>query len=113
MPVRFSLPCLCLHPNTGDPTTPTPGLPIHSPLSPSCQLRDAALAALEGASLAGVVVLAGTDTLEELAFALHLMCGTALLRLRLPLVLTGAMLPSDQLGSDNAKNLRDALLVSP
>lgn len=76
-------------------------------------MRDLLLAELDGSSPpAGAVVLAGTDTLEELAFSLHLMLGAALRqRWRAPLVLTGAMLPADQLGTDNARNLKDALLV--
>ena len=81
---------------------------------PCCRkVRDLLLEELGGTSPpAGAVVLAGTDTLEELAYCLHLMLGTALRRrFRAPLVLTGAMLPADQLGGDNAKNLRDALLV--
>lgn len=57
------------------------------------------------------VLLCGTDTLEEAAFALDLMCRFVLRRAGRPLVLTGAMLPADQAGTDNVKNLRDALLV--
>lgn len=57
------------------------------------------------------VLLCGTDTLEEAAFALHLMLADALRTLRTLLCVTGAMLPADQLGGDGARNLRDALRV--
>lgn len=75
-------------------------------------VRDAVLAAARRFA-AGVVLLCGTDTLEEAAFVLHLMLlGAPERTWRMPLCLTGAMLPADQLGSDNAKNLRDAVIVS-
>ena len=72
-------------------------------------VRDAVLAGLD--AFAGFVLLCGTDTLEEAAFLMHLMLGEALRRRGTPLVLTGAMLPADQLGCDGAKNLCDAIKV--
>lgn len=76
-------------------------------------VRGAVLAQLPDPAVAGCVLLAGTDTLDEAAFVLHLMLAKALARHGgKPLVLTGSMRPADALGSDNARNLRDALVVS-
>jgi L-asparaginase len=59
----------------------------------------------------GFVLVCGTDTLEEAAFALHLMLGLQLQSCGKTLVVTGAMLPADALGSDGPTNLRDAIQV--
>ena len=53
--------------------------------------------------LAGVVVTSGTDTLEELAFFLHLT-----VRRARPVVVVGAMRRPRSLGYDGAANLRQA-----
>lgn len=55
----------------------------------------------------GLVVVQGTDLLEETAYALDL-----LLRLAKPLVLVGAMRAAEEPGSDAQVNLRDAIRVA-
>lgn len=55
----------------------------------------------------GVVVTHGTDTLEETAYFLDLTVGT-----QLPIVVTGAMRASDELGTDSLINIQNAILVA-
>ncbi|QTU83281.1 asparaginase [Carnobacteriaceae bacterium zg-C25] len=55
----------------------------------------------------GIVVTHGTDTLEETAYFLDLTVGQ-----QLPIVITGAMRPSNELGSDGLINLQNAILVA-
>ena len=55
----------------------------------------------------GVVVTQGTDTLEESAFALHL-----LWRLEAPVVVTGAMRGVDDIDADGPANLSAAIRVA-
>ncbi|MFC5421520.1 asparaginase [Bosea eneae] len=57
--------------------------------------------------LAGIVIAHGTATLEETAFFLHLV-----LKIEVPVVVTGAMRPWNGLSSDAAANLRDAIRVA-
>ncbi len=59
------------------------------------------------AGLAGVVVTSGTDTLEELAYFLHLT-----VRDERPCVVVGSMRNPSTLGYEGAANLEDAFLVA-
>ncbi|TVP91118.1 asparaginase [Alkalibacterium sp.] len=52
----------------------------------------------------GAVITHGTDTLEETAYFLDLTVNTSF-----PVVLTGAMRPVDELGSDGISNLQNAI----
>lgn len=62
---------------------------------------------LAAPNIDGVVVLTGTDTLEELAYFLSLTIAS-----HKPVVVTGSMYPSDAPGSDASDNLRDAIEVA-
>jgi L-asparaginase len=57
--------------------------------------------------VAGVVLTQGTDTLEETAYFLNLV-----LKVRKPVVITGAMRPTTALGSDAALNLVQAIALA-
>lgn len=59
------------------------------------------------ADLTGVVVTSGTDTMEELAYFLHLT-----VRDDRPLVIVGAMRNPSTLGYEGAANLEDAFIVA-
>ena len=67
------------------------------------RIRDAA----REATVDGVVITHGTDTLEETAFALDLLCPRDN-----ALVLTGAMRPATAVSADGPGNLRSACLVA-
>ena len=70
------------------------------------QLAQAVESAIAGGA-AGVVVTHGTDTLEETAYFVDLVCGQVG-----PIVFTGAMRPPELPGADGSLNLLDALLVA-
>jgi len=55
----------------------------------------------------GIVIMHGTDTLEETAFLLHLVAKTAK-----PIVLTGAMRPANAMSADGPMDLYDAVTVA-
>ena len=61
----------------------------------------------EDPELAGIVLTSGTDTLEELAYFLHLT-----VRHERPVVVVGAMRRPETLGYDGAANLRQAFRVA-
>lgn len=62
---------------------------------------------LSDASVQGLVITHGTDTLEETAYLLH-----RLLAPRKPVVLTCAMRPATALSADGPQNLADALTLA-
>jgi L-asparaginase len=97
----------------------TPGLaeiaeiePIDWGLVPASHLQFAQLldlartvrSALDRPDVAGVVVVQGTDTIEEVAFALDLVHAGGK-----PVVVVGAMRTADRDGYDGPANLRDAV----
>lgn len=61
----------------------------------------------EDAGLSGIVVASGTDTLEELAYFLHLT-----VRDRRPVVVTGSMRNPSQVGYEGSANLLAAIRVA-
>lgn len=63
--------------------------------------------ALDDPSIAGVVVVQGTDTIEETSFAWDLV-----LRSAKPVVVTGAMRAPHEEGFDGPANLRDAVAAA-
>jgi L-asparaginase type II len=71
------------------------------------QLASRILALIDDSSVDGIVVTHGTDTLEETAFALHLLLPT-----HKPVVLTAAMRPSTSLSADGPLNLLQAARVA-
>ena len=62
---------------------------------------------VERDDVSGVVIVHGTDTLEETAFFLDVILGT-----KKPVVLTGSMKSSSELGFDGINNLVSSILVA-
>ena len=60
-----------------------------------------------GQGINGIVVTAGTDSMEEMAYLVDLLWPYPY-----PVIFTGSMIPSDQLGSDGPLNLYHALLAA-
>jgi len=60
--------------------------------------------AIEEDQIDGAVITHGTDTLEETAYFLDLTLDSPF-----PIVLTGAMRPTDEIGSDGVSNLQNAI----
>jgi L-asparaginase len=65
--------------------------------------------ALLDASVRGIVITHGTDTLEETGLFLQATCGKLAQTQAKRVILTGAMLPSNAPGADGPSNLLDAL----
>ena len=71
------------------------------------QMSERARQILSQPQVAGLVITHGTDTLEESAFLLHLTVDSDK-----PVVFTGAMRNSSQIGFDGYRNLYDAVRVA-
>ncbi|HEA5037572.1 TPA: asparaginase [Staphylococcus aureus] len=71
------------------------------------QLKDIILEAVTNKYYDGFVITHGTDTLEETAFLLDLILG-----IEQPVVITGAMRSSDEIGSDGLYNYISAIRVA-
>lgn len=71
------------------------------------ELRNLIIKTVEGHAIDGVVITHGTDTLEETAYFLELTTN-----LEIPIVLTGAMRSSNELGADGVYNLVEAVRVA-
>jgi L-asparaginase len=65
--------------------------------------------ALLDASVRGIVITHGTDTIEEAGLFLQVTCGKLAQTQSKRVILTGAMLPSNLPGADGPSNLLDAL----
>lgn len=71
------------------------------------QLKDIILEAVTNKYYDGFVITHGTDTLEETAFLLYLILG-----IEQPVVITGAMRSSNEIGSDGLYNYISAIRVA-
>jgi L-asparaginase len=70
-------------------------------------LKDLILQTIKENRIDGIVITHGTDTLEETAYFLELTT-----KLDIPIVLTGAMRSSNELGADGVYNLVEAVRVA-
>ena len=75
----------------------------HTPATWSL-IADAVRDAARRKDICGIVVLTGTDTLEELAYMLRLTVASTV-----PIAITGSMLPGDAPGSDAGENVQSAI----
>ena len=75
------------------------------------QTRRAIMAACADEDVAGVVLVQGTDTLEETVFFLDASLSPENTRGK-PIVLTGAMRNADEANADGPDNLRNAILLA-
>lgn len=82
---------------------PSPHVTLHHMLD----IQKRLLTAIEEDRFDGAVITHGTDTLEETAYFLELTLDSPF-----PVVLTGAMRPTDELGSDGVSNLQNAIWTS-
>lgn len=71
------------------------------------ELRNLILHTIQKMKIDGVVITHGTDTLEESAYFLELTT-----KLEIPIVLTGAMRSSNELGADGVYNLVESVRVA-
>ncbi|WP_157288269.1 asparaginase [Uliginosibacterium gangwonense] len=71
------------------------------------QLAERIQTLIDTPDIDGIVITHGTDTLEETAFALHLLLPTGK-----PVVITAAMRPADSLSADGPLNLLQAARVA-
>lgn len=71
------------------------------------ELRNLILHTIQKMKIDGVVITHGTDTLEETAYFLELTT-----KLEIPIVLTGAMRSSNELGADGVYNLVESVRVA-
>lgn len=71
------------------------------------ELARAVQGALQNKRVCGVVVLQGTDTLEESSFFLHLLSTS-----KKPIIFSAAMRPNSALGSDGVRNFYHALILA-
>ncbi|WP_305728183.1 asparaginase [Alkalibacterium sp. 20] len=79
---------------------PSPHVTLHNMLD----IQKRLIKAIEEERFDGAVITHGTDTLEETAYFLDLSLNSPF-----PIVLTGAMRPTDELGSDGVSNLQNAI----
>ena len=75
------------------------------------QTRRAIITACADEDVAGVILVQGTDTLEETAFFLDASLSTENTRGK-PIVLTGAMRNADEANADGPDNLRNAISIA-
>ena len=76
------------------------------------QLGQEVVQALHDPHIVGVVVTHGTDTMEETALFLELVCGHLAKTAGKKVVITGAMLPADHPKADGPENLNRAVCSS-